>query len=171
MSASMYANPHNRGAVVNRLDCVILGAAEIDRAFAVNVTTGSNGVNLGGSGGHADTAAGAKLAIVTTRLTAGGHAKVVEQARTVSTPGASIDVLVTEEGIAVNPARGELRQRLGSHGLPVVEINELEVRAAAQGRTRAPINRAGRRRGPPVMVLIDPPVVWRSRDPLASAKH
>ena len=66
MSASMYANPHNRGAVVNRLDCVILGAAEIDRAFAVNVTTGSNGVILGGSGGHADTAAGAKLAIVTT---------------------------------------------------------------------------------------------------------
>ena len=40
MSASMYANPHNRGAVVNQLDTMILGAAEIDLDFNVNVTTG-----------------------------------------------------------------------------------------------------------------------------------
>jgi citrate lyase subunit alpha/citrate CoA-transferase len=33
MSASMYANPHNRGAVVNQLDAMILGAAEIDLDF------------------------------------------------------------------------------------------------------------------------------------------
>ena len=39
MSASMYANPHNRGCVVNQLDAVILGAAEIDLDFNVNVTT------------------------------------------------------------------------------------------------------------------------------------
>jgi citrate lyase subunit alpha / citrate CoA-transferase len=144
MSASMYANAHNRGAVVNRLDCVILGAAEIDREFAVNVTTGSNGVILGGSGGHADTAAGAKLAIVTTRLNAGGHAKVVERVHTVSTPGSTIDVLVTEAGIAVNPARGEVRERLVHHGLPVVGIETLQARAAEQGSTHAPLDRSTR---------------------------
>jgi citrate lyase subunit alpha/citrate CoA-transferase len=71
------ANPHNRGSVVNQLDAMILGAAEIDVDFNVNVTTGTDGIIMGGSGGHADTSAGAKLAIVTTRLNAGGYAKVV----------------------------------------------------------------------------------------------
>ena len=144
MSASMYANPHNRGAVVNQLDSVILGAAEIDLDFNVNVTTGSSGVILGGSGGHSDTAAGAKLAIVTTRLAAGGNPKVVERVRTVSTPGESIDVLVTEEGIAVNPRRAELRERLLSHGLPVVDIEQLQASAALQAVARAPRDKTTR---------------------------
>jgi citrate lyase subunit alpha/citrate CoA-transferase len=131
MSASMYANPHNRGAVVNQLDAMILGAAEIDVDFNVNVTTGTDGVIMGGSGGHADTAAGAKLAIVTTRLNAGGYAKVVDRVTTVTTPGQTIDVLVTEAGVAVNPLRAELRERLAAGGLPVVAIDELKARAAA----------------------------------------
>ncbi|MBN2570360.1 MAG: citrate lyase subunit alpha [Deltaproteobacteria bacterium] len=130
MSASMYANPHNRGAVVNQLDAVILGAAEIDLDFNVNVTTGANGMIMGGSGGHADTAAGSGLAVVTTRLTAGGHAKVVERAGTVTTPGETVDVMVTEEGIAVNPARIELSDRLRSAGLPVVHITQLQESAS-----------------------------------------
>ena len=92
MSASMYANPHNRGSVVNQLDAMILGAAEIDVDFNVNVTTGTDGIIMGGSGGHADTAAGAKLAIVTTKLNAGGYAKVVDRVTTVTTPGETIDV-------------------------------------------------------------------------------
>lgn len=136
MSASMYANPHNRGAVVNKLDCVILGAAEIDLEFNVNVTTSSGGSIIGGSGGHSDTAAGAKLAIVTTRLGAGGNAKVVERVHTASTPGESIDVLITEAGIAINPRRGELRARLLGCGMPVVEIDELRARAARQFELR-----------------------------------
>ena len=71
MSASMYGNPHNKGAVVNNLDVMILGATEIDVDFNVNVTTGSNGMIMGGSGGHSDTAAGAKLALVVTQLVKG----------------------------------------------------------------------------------------------------
>ena len=144
MSASMYANPHNCGAVVDQLDSVILGAAEIDLDFNVNVTTGSNGVILGGSGGHSDTAAGAKLAIVTTRLVAGGNPKVVARVNTVSAPGESIDVLVTEQGIAVNPRRGELRERLLAHGLHVVGIDELQARAAAASPVRTPIDKSTR---------------------------
>ena len=81
MSASMYANPHSRGPLVERLDAMLLGAAEVDLDFNVNVTTGSGGVILGGSGGHADTAAGAQLAIVTTRLAAGAGPKIVERVR------------------------------------------------------------------------------------------
>ena len=147
MSASMYANPHNRGAVVNQLDAMILGAAEIDVDFNVNVTTGTDGIIMGGSGGHADTAAGAKLAIVTTRLNAGGYAKVVDRVTTVTTPGETVDVLVTEEGVAVNPQREELRDRLVAGGVRVVPIEQLRERwrrKAVQPARRA--RRADRRR-------------------------
>jgi citrate lyase subunit alpha/citrate CoA-transferase len=130
MSASLYANPHNRGAVVNQLDAMLLGAAEVDLDFNVNVTTGSSGRILGGSGGHADTAAGAKLALVTTRLSAGGGRKFVERVGCVTTPGETIDAIVTEAGVAVNPRRADLADRLQHAGLDVVDIAELHRRAA-----------------------------------------
>jgi len=137
ISASRYANPHGRGPVVNQLDAVILGTAEVDLDFNANVTTGRNGQILGGSGGHADTAAGAKLAILTTRLSAKGSPKVVERVGTATTPGDSIDAVVTEAGIAVNPHAGDLRDRLAAHGLPVVTITELHELASREA-TSAP---------------------------------
>jgi citrate lyase subunit alpha/citrate CoA-transferase len=139
MSASMYANPHRRGAVVDQLDAVLLGATEVDLAFNVNVTTTSDGIILGGSGGHADTAAGAKLAIITTRLTAAGRPKIVERTRTLTTPGDTVDVVVTEVGIAVNPRRKDLRDRFAEAHLPIIGIEELQARAArASSRRSAP---------------------------------
>lgn len=129
MSASMYANPHHRGAVVDQLDVMILGATEIDLNFNVNVTTGSNGVIMGGSGGHADAAAGAKLALVTTWLNAGGYAKIVENVTTLTTPGETVDVLVTEEGVAVNSKRADLRERLLSEGIRILPIEQLKEMA------------------------------------------
>lgn len=135
MSASMYGNPHNRGAVVNNLDVMILGATEIDTKFNANVTTGSNGVIMGGSGGHSDTAAGAKLAIVVTQLMKGRLPIVVDDVTTVTTPGETIDVLVTERGIAVNPLRKELESKLKEAGLPVMKIEELkEIAEKMTGR-------------------------------------
>ena len=125
----MYANPTNRGPVVNMLDTVILGAAEIDIDFNVNVTTKANGVIMGGSGGHADTAAGAKLAIITTRLTAAGFPKIVERVGTLTTPGETVDVLVTDAGVAVNPRRSALADRLRDAGLPLATIAELRARS------------------------------------------
>ena len=129
MSIGMYGNPHNKGAVVNYLDVMILGATEIDRDFNVNVTTGSDGILMGGSGGHADTAAGAKLAIVVTRLSRKRYPAVVDRVTTVTTPGETIDVLVTEGGIAVNPRRQDLLERLRDAGLPLVTIGELAEKA------------------------------------------
>jgi citrate lyase subunit alpha/citrate CoA-transferase len=140
MSASMYANPHNLGAVVNNLDAMILGAAEIDLEFNVNVATGADGIIIGGSGGHADCAAGAKVALVTSRLSAGKHPKVVEKVTTVTTPGETVDALVTEEGVAVNPGRAELADRLRSAGIAVVPIGHLHE--LAKQRTGKPLGRA-----------------------------
>lgn len=126
MSASMYGNPHNKGAVVNNLDVMILGATEIDTDFNVNVTTGSNGMIMGGSGGHSDTAAGSKLAIVVTQLIKGRLPIVVDKVTTVTTPGETVDVLVTERGIAVNPKRQDLIEKLKDTNLPIVTIEQLK---------------------------------------------
>jgi citrate lyase subunit alpha/citrate CoA-transferase len=136
MSASMYANPHNRGCVVNQLDTVILGAAEVDLDFNVNVTTGTDGMILGGSGGHADTAAGAKLTLITTQLTAGNHAKIVDRVTTVTTPGETVDAVVTELGVAVNPTHPDLADRLMTQRIPLVSIEELRSRAERQAGGR-----------------------------------
>ena len=138
MSASMYANPHARGAVVDRLDAVVLGAAEIDLDFNVNVTTRADGAIIGGSGGHADTAAGARLAIVTTKLNAAGFPKIVDRVGTLTTPGPTIDVVVTDAGIAVNPLRADLADRLRTAGLAPVPIADLH-RAARARAERAPL--------------------------------
>jgi len=54
---------------------------------------------------------------------------VTDKVTCISTPGESIDVLVTQGGIAVNPRQAELKQRLLAAGLPVVDINELKEKA------------------------------------------
>lgn len=125
MDASMYANPHNKGAVVNNLDVMILGAAEIDLDFNVNVTTGSDGVIIGGSGGHSDTAAGSKLTIIVTNLVKARLPIIKRKVMTVTTPGETVDVLVTERGIAVNPKRTDLIENLTKAGLPVMTMEAL----------------------------------------------
>lgn len=144
MSAATYAAPHLGGAVVDRVDAVVLGATEIDRDFNVNVTTKAGGAIIGGSGGHADTAAGAKLTIVTTRLTAAGFAKIVPTVGTLTTPGATVDVVVTDAGIAVNPLRGDLGDRLKKAGLPVVGIEALIGKARSAATRPTPPRAAGR---------------------------
>lgn len=138
MSASMYGNPHNKGALVNNLDIVILGATEIDTNFNVNVTTASDGTIMGGSGGHSDTAAGAKLSIIVTKLTKARLPIIKDKVTTVTTPGESIDVIVTERGIAVNPRRQDLIEKLKATNLPVMTIEELkEVAEKITGTPKA----------------------------------
>jgi citrate lyase subunit alpha/citrate CoA-transferase len=129
MSASKYGNPHNKGAVVDQLDVMIMGATEIDLDFNVNVTTGSHGLIMGGSGGHSDTAAGSKLSIVVTQLTKVRNPIVRDRVTTVTTPGETIDVVVTERGIAVNPKRKKLREQLLNAGISLVEIEDLKKMA------------------------------------------
>ena len=144
MSASAYAGPHVGGAVVDRLSAVVLGAAEVDLGFNVNVTTRAGGVLIGGSGGHADAAQGAQLTLIATRLTAAGYAKIVPQVTTLTTPGCTVDVVVTEAGIAVNPAREELSDRLARGGLPVVPMEDLATRAQAAASKVVPPRSQGR---------------------------
>lgn len=129
ISAFEYASPANERAWVNSLDAVILGATEIDTEFNVNVHTDSAGIIIGGSGGHSDTAAGAKLAMVIAPLFRARQPIITDRVNCISTPGKDIDVLVTQYGIAVNPKNEELRDRLIRAHMPVVSIEELKAKA------------------------------------------
>lgn len=129
ISASRYANPNDK-CVVEDLDVIILGASEIDKNFNVNVTTGSDGYILGGSGGHADTASGAKLTIITTKLFNARISSIVEEVRTITTPGEVVDVLVTEYGIAINPLRKDLIEYIKNNSkIKLVSIEDLYKKA------------------------------------------
>ncbi len=126
ISAMHYASPSSRSAVVDSLDVVILGATQIDTDFNVNVHTDSNGYIMGGSGGHSDTAAGAKLSMIIAPMFRARLPIVTDQVTCISTPGKDIDVLVTQGGIAVNPKNVGLIAGLKAAGLPVVDIHELK---------------------------------------------
>ncbi len=130
ISADMYANPWNRGAAVNMLDVVILGATEVDRDFNVNVNTEADGALLHGIGGHQDTAAGAKLTVIAQPLLRGRIPCVTDKVLTVTTPGECVDALVTEYGITVNPRRTDLAEAVKNiRGVPVISMDELADKA------------------------------------------
>jgi citrate lyase subunit alpha/citrate CoA-transferase len=126
ISADTYANPFNSGAVVNQLDCVILGATEVDVDFNVNVNTESSGYLLHNTGGHSDTAAGAGLAIIVAPSIRGRLPIVKDEVTTVTTPGETVDVVVTERGIAVSDRHPDLRAELLRRKAPVKDIRELQ---------------------------------------------
>ncbi len=129
IDASYYANPDDEGSAVNQLDVVVLSALEIDVDFNVNVITGSDGVIRGASGGHCDTAAGAAVSIIVAPLIRGRIPSILDKVNTIITPGHTVDVLVTDQGIAVNPLRRELRHNLKAAKIPVYTIEELKVKA------------------------------------------
>ena len=126
ISASKYANI-NDDCIVNDLDFVILGATEIDLDFNVNVTTTSTGEIMGGSGGHSDTAAGANVTIVVSQLFNARIPVIKDKVICKTTPGETIDILVTERGIAINPLRKDLYERLKETNLPIKSIAELKA--------------------------------------------
>ncbi|PWC18613.1 citrate lyase subunit alpha [Brenneria roseae subsp. roseae] len=129
VSTNVYANPTSKAACCDQLDVVILSALEIDTDFNVNVITGSDGVMRGASGGHCDVATAANLTIVVAPLIRSRIPTVVRQVTTRVTPGESIDVLVTDHGIAVNPKRPEVAERLQKAGLTMMSIEDLYQRA------------------------------------------
>jgi len=129
ISANEYANPSSKGTAISQLDVCVLSALEVDINFNVNVITGSKGLLRGASGGHSDTAAEAKLSIIVAPLTRGRIPTIRSRVHTIVTPGETVDVVVTDQGIAVNPRNVELKKRLKKAGLTIVDIEDLHKRA------------------------------------------
>ncbi|WP_165212483.1 citrate lyase subunit alpha [Streptococcus tangpeifui] len=131
IDANMYASPLSKGSVINQLDTCVLSALEVDTDFNVNVMTGSDGVIRGASGGHCDTAFAAKMSLVISPLVRGRIPTFVDKVNTVITPGTSVDVIVTEVGIAINPNRPDLIEHFKDLKVPQFTIDELKEKAYA----------------------------------------
>jgi citrate lyase subunit alpha/citrate CoA-transferase len=122
---TFYANPWNKGPMVNKLDYVVLAATEVDTNFNVNVITDSNGIMMGALGGHPDASAGAKCTIIVAPLVRGRLPMVTDAVQTICTPGETVDVIITDRGIAINPRRQDLIENLQGSGLPLLTIEQL----------------------------------------------
>jgi len=131
VSAVEYASGQHLGSATHALDIVILSALEVDTQFNVNVLVGSDGIIRGAIGGHQDTAADSALSIIVCPLLRGRIPCVVPKVTTLITPGKSVDVVVTEYGIAVNPGRPEIAEKLKAAGLKIVDIKDLAAKASS----------------------------------------
>lgn len=131
IDANFYASPFSKGSAINQLNICILSALEVDTDFNVNVMTGSDGVIRGAAGGHPDTAMAADMTMVISPLIRGRIPTIVDDVNTVITPGASVDVVVTDVGVAVNPAREDLKKAFEDASFPVFTIDELKEKAYA----------------------------------------
>lgn len=133
ITTAYYASVAGKEAAVNMLDLAVLSALEVDLNFDIN-TVCAGGRIVGGIGGGQDVAAGADLTIIFLPLATGkpgkGYPKVVEKVYTRTTPGEVIDVVVTEEYIAVNPKsassyKDAILTNGRAAGLKIVSIEEL----------------------------------------------
>ena len=139
VAAYEYASAMEQGSATHYLDIVILSALEVDVNFNVNVLVGSDGIIRGAVGGHPDTAEDSALSIIVCPLLRGRIPCIVNEVTTLITPGKSVDVVVTEYGIAVNPSRPEIAERLRAAGLKLVNLEELRDRALSIIGTPAPL--------------------------------
>ncbi|RLF57724.1 MAG: citrate lyase subunit alpha [Thermoplasmata archaeon] len=120
-----YSDHTMKGRNTDKLDAVILGATEVDTRFNVNVNTHSNGKMLHGIGGHQDVSATANLTIITVPVFRKSNPIVRELVTTISTPGDIIDAIVTDNGIAINPKRKDLIDKV-SGKVKIVDIEDLK---------------------------------------------
>jgi len=120
-----YADPTSKGRTIDGLDTVVLGATEVDVNFNVNVNTHSDGRLLHGIGGHQDTAAGSSLCIVTCPVFRKTNPIVREKVTTITTPGDVVDAIVTNKGIAINPKRTDLVEKVKGR-IKTVPIEDLK---------------------------------------------
>ncbi len=119
---------HSKGNFTTMIDVVILGATEIDVGFNGNVVTHSDGYMLHGIGGWQNTLFG-KNVIIPVPLFRDRIPVIRDRVTTLCGPGELVDVIVTERGIAVNPRRTDLLDKVKGSDLPIRSIEELKDEA------------------------------------------
>jgi citrate lyase subunit alpha/citrate CoA-transferase len=119
-------NYHGKGNFASMVDAVVLGATEVDVNFNANVVTHSDGMLLHGIGGWQNCLA-SKCTILPIPSFRDRIPVIVDRVTTLCGPGELIDVIVTERGIAINPARQDLIDALAGSRLPIKPIEELKA--------------------------------------------
>ncbi len=133
-------NYHGKGNFASMLDCVVLGATEVDVNFNANVVTHSDGKLLHGIGGWQNCLF-SKCTILPIPSFRDRIPVLVDEVTTLCGPGELIDVVVTERGIAINPKRTDLLSAVAGSDLPIRPIEEIkaEVEAIVGGPPAKPL--------------------------------
>jgi citrate lyase subunit alpha/citrate CoA-transferase len=121
-------NYHGKGNFSTLIDIAILGATEVDVNFNANVVTHSDGLLLHGIGGWQNCLFG-KTVILPIPLFRDRIPVIIDEVTTLCGPGELIDVIVTERGIAINPRRTDLIEKMKNSSLPIKTIQELKEEA------------------------------------------
>lgn len=121
-------NYHGKGNFASMVDVVILGATEVDLKYNGNVVTHSDGYLLHGIGGWQNCLF-SKCTILPIPLFRDRIPVIRDEVTTLCGPGELIDVIVTERGIAINPLRADLIERVKGSGLPLKSLEELKDEA------------------------------------------
>ena len=121
-------NYHGKGNFAQFVDVVVLGATEVDVNFNANVATHSDGYLLHGLGGWQNCLF-SKTVILPIPLFRDRIPVIRDEVTTICGPGELIYVIVTERGIAINPNRKDLIEKLKGSDLPVKTIEELKDEA------------------------------------------
>ncbi len=123
-------NYHGKGNFASMVDVVILGATEVDVNYNANVVTHSDGMLLHGIGGWQNCIF-SKCTILPIPLFRDRIPVIRDEVTTICGPGELIDVIVTERGIAINPLRTDLLEKLKDSKLPIKTIEQLKDEAEA----------------------------------------
>jgi citrate lyase subunit alpha/citrate CoA-transferase len=123
-------NYHGKGNFASMVDVVILGATEVDLNFNANVVTHSDGYLLHGIGGWQNCLFGRNV-ILPVPLFRDRIPVIRDEVTTLCGPGELVDVVITERGIAINPARTDLIAKTSGSGLPFKTIQQLKDEAEA----------------------------------------
>jgi citrate lyase subunit alpha/citrate CoA-transferase len=123
-------NYHGKGNFASMVDVVILGATEVDLNYNANVVTHSDGYLLHGIGGWQNCLF-SKNVILPIPLFRDRIPVIKDEVTTICGPGELIDIIVTERGIAINPLRTDLLDRMKGSKLPLKTIQQLKEEADA----------------------------------------
>ena len=119
-------NYHGKGNFGTMVDCVVLGATEVDVNFNANVVTHSDGLLLHGIGGWQNCLfSGCTILPIPSfrdRIPV-----LLDEVTTLCGPGELIDVIVTERGIAINPLRKDLIDAVKGSDLPIRSIQDIKA--------------------------------------------
>ncbi|MGD8331050.1 MAG: citrate lyase subunit alpha [Acidobacteriota bacterium] len=132
-------NWHGKGNYASMVDAVILGATEVDVSFNGNVNTHSDGLLLHGIGGWQNCLY-SPCTILALPSFRNRIPVIVDEVTTITGPGELIDVVITERGIAINPRRKDLLDKLEGSDLPIKPIEQIkdEVEALVGGPPEPP---------------------------------
>ncbi len=133
-------NYHSKGNFASMVDVVILGATEVDVNFNANVVSHSDGYLLHGIGGWQNCLF-SRCTILPIPLFRDRMPVIRDEVTTLCGPGELIDVIVTERGIAINPLRTDLIEKMKHSRLPIKTIAQLqqEAEAICGGKPAKPI--------------------------------